>query len=146
MNEKDIFQPGDGKLQVTDIGGCKVGMLICFDYLFPEIWRTEAMKGADIICHPSNLITLNAHRSVPGLSIQNRIFIATANRTGTERGLGFSGQSFVTNPSGEVLAQASADGDEVLPVNLDISLARNKYINPVNHVFNDRRPDIYDRL
>jgi predicted amidohydrolase len=146
MNEKKIFQPGEGDLPVVDIGDCKVGMLICFDYLFPEIWRAEAMMGADIICHPSNLITLNAHRSVPGLSVQNRVFIATANRTGTERGLWFSGQAFVTNPSGEVLAIGSQDHDEVVKTELDISLARNKFINPINHVFNDRRPDIYTRL
>jgi len=146
MNEKHLFQPGEGDLPVLDIGECKVGMLICFDYLFPEVWRAEAMRGADIICHPSNLITLNAHRSVPGLSIQNRVFIATANRTGTERGLWFSGQSFITSPSGEVLAMGTADQDEVITAELDVALARSKFINPINHVFNDRRPDLYDRL
>ena len=75
MNEKDIFQKGEGDLPVVDIDGCKIGMLICFDYLFPEIWRMTAMKGADIICQPSNLITQNALRCTPALALMNKIFI-----------------------------------------------------------------------
>jgi predicted amidohydrolase len=143
MNEKDIFQPGDGNLPVVDIGGCKVGMLICFDYLFPEVWRLEAMKGADVICHPSNLLTQNAHRCVPGISIMNRVFILTANRTGEERGMQFNGQSFITNPNGEVIARASVEREEILNKELDIDMARNKWITARNHAFSDRRPDIY---
>lgn len=146
MNEKDIFQPGDGDLPVVDLGGCTVGMMICFDYLFPEPWRAMAVKGADVICHPSNLLTLNAHRCLPGLAIMNRIFILTANRTGVERGTLFNGRSLITDPAGEVLATASPEEEETITVTLDILKARNKWITPRNHVFGDRRPALYTNL
>lgn len=143
MNEKDIFQPGDGELPVVDIGGCRIGMTICFDYLFPEIWRMQAMRGADIICHPSNLLTQNAHRCIPGLSLMNRVFILTANRIGEDRGLVFNGQSFVTNPAGEVLVKGSVNKEEIITVEFDPEEARNKWVTARNHAFDDRRPEIY---
>jgi predicted amidohydrolase len=143
MNEKDIFQKGDGNMPVIDIGGVKVGMLICFDYLFPEIWRMLAIRGTDIICHPSNLLTQNAHRCIPALSLMNRIFILNANRIGYERGLLFNGQSFVTNPYGEVMQKASEDNEEVIHVTLDIDQARDKWVTERNHAFDDRRTDLY---
>jgi predicted amidohydrolase len=143
MNEKDIFEKGDGNMPVTDIGGVKVGMLICFDYLFPEIWRLQAMKGADVICHPSNLLTQNAHRCIPALSLMNRIFILNSNRIGHERGLRFNGQSFVTNPYGEVLDKASIAKEEIISSVLDIDQARDKWVTKRNHAFNDRRTDLY---
>ncbi|MEE9543759.1 MAG: nitrilase-related carbon-nitrogen hydrolase, partial [Thermodesulfobacteriota bacterium] len=54
--EKRLFTPGDTPFEVFDIGKAKVGMMICFDWLFPEAARALALKGADIICHPSNLV------------------------------------------------------------------------------------------
>ncbi len=143
MNEKDIFKPGNTGLPVFDMGLYKIGALICFDYLFPESWRILAMKGADIICHPSNLLTQNAHRVVPALSIINRIFIATANRTGSEHGLNFNGQSFITDPFGNVLEMASPSESQAILKDIDITLARDKMITSRNHVFNDRRPESY---
>jgi len=100
MGEKDIFQKGNAGLPVFNLGDFKIGIMICFDYLFPEPWRIMAQKGADLICHPSNLLTENAHRCLPGLSLMNRIYIATANRIGTERGITFNGSSLFTDPTG----------------------------------------------
>ncbi len=143
VNEKDIFQPGNAGLPVFDINGCKIGILICFDYLFPEIWRMLAMKGCDVICHPSNLLTENAHICVPGLAIMNKIFIVTANRIGTEGTVRFNGMSFITDPSGKVIAELSEENAGIMHAELDYMQARNKWITSRNHVFNDRRPEIY---
>jgi predicted amidohydrolase len=144
MNEKDIFQKGNAGLPVFDLGDFKIGIMICFDYLFPEPWRIMAQKGADIICHPSNLLTENAHRCLPGLSLMNRIYIATANRTGTEGDLTFNGSSLFTDPSGRIIDMASADKTEIITMKIDTQLSRNKMITLRNHVFNDRRPDSYE--
>jgi len=65
MKEKNIFEPGNSNLDVFDIGCCKLGMQICFDYLFPEPWRILAQRGAELIIHPSNLLTQNATKSLP---------------------------------------------------------------------------------
>lgn len=144
MKEKDFFKPGDLGLPVFDIGVCKLGMLICFDWIFPEVWRILALKGADIICHPSNLILPGlAQRAIPIHSLFNRVYIVTANRTGTEENLSFTGSSIITNPRGEVLYMATKDGEEVKFLDIDILLARNKKITQNNDVFSDRRPEEY---
>lgn len=143
MEEKDIFEPGDGKLEVYDLGFCKLGMQICFDYLFPEPWRILAQEGADIIVHPSNLLTRNAMKAMPGIALMNRIYTVTANRIGTEDELTFNGNSMIINPSGDVLSRAPADEESILSVEIDPADARNKMITPLNHVFNDRRPEHY---
>jgi predicted amidohydrolase len=143
MNEKDIFQKGNTGFPVFDLGGFKIGMMICFDYLFPEPWRMMAQKGADLICHPSNLLTMNAHRCVPGLSLMNRIYIATSNRIGTEGDITFSGLSVFTDPSGNIIQMASSDQAEIITIEIDTELSRNKMITARNHVFNDRLPEVY---
>jgi predicted amidohydrolase len=143
MNEKDIFSRGNIGLPVFDIDGYVLGMLICFDYLFPEIWRIMGLKGADLIAHPSNLVTYKAYKVVPAQSVINRFFIFTTNRIGRERDISFSGSSFVTDPEGEVIAEASKTDEEVLVTEVNPDLSRDKMITERNHVLLDRFPDLY---
>ncbi len=146
-NEKDIFSAGDVGLPVftTPIGN--IGMLVCFDWMFPEVWRILALKGADVICHSSALVLPGfAQRSVPVHALINHVYVITANRTGTEHGLTFTGMSTVANPKGEVVYQAAAGSDEVCAFNFDLELVRNKFITPRNHIFEDRRPEAYEEL
>jgi predicted amidohydrolase len=144
MNEKDYFQPGDQKPQIYDLNGVKIGMLICFDWMFPELWNGLAQKGADVICHPSNLVLPGkAQKAIPVWAMINRVFVATANRIGTERNLTFTGLSLIASPQGEVLAQGSQAEAQVLGAECEIGLARDKMITPKNHVFQDRRPELY---
>lgn len=146
MDEKDIFEPGDLGLPVFDIGSCKVGMLVCFDWVFPEVWRILALKGADIICHPSNLVLPYAQQAVPVNAMVNRIYAVTCNRTGTEKDLAFTGQSIVANPRGEVLSRAPIDDEAIGIVDVEIEAARDKRITARNDVFTDRRPELYTWL
>lgn len=143
VNEKDIFQRGNAGLPAFDLGEFKIGIMICFDYLFPEPWRIMAQKGADLICHPSNLLTENAHRCLPGLSLMNRIYIATANRIGTEGDLVFNGKSLITDPTGRIIEMSSPDKTGIISMEIDTRLSRNKMITSRNHVFDDRRPEAY---
>lgn len=146
MNEFDFFEKGNLGLPVFDIGICKIGLLICFDWVFPEVWRILALKGADIICHPSNLVLPYAQQAVPVHGMINKTFNITANRYGTERGVTFSGKSIISNPIGETLAIAESNKDELCIVDMDINQARNKKITEKNHVFNDRFPSEYKEL
>jgi predicted amidohydrolase len=147
LNEKDYFEPGDEGLPVFDIGLCRVGMLVCFDWIFPEAWRVLALKGADVICHPSNLVLPGlAQRAVPVHAVTNRIYVATANRVGQEGELTFTGASIIASPRGEVLAQAPPQGEAVAVVEVDVALARDKQITVRNHVFEDRRVEAYAGL
>lgn len=146
MNEFDIFEKGDLGLPVFDIGICKIGMLICFDWTFPEVWRILALKGAELICHPSNLVLPFAQQAVPVHGMINKTFNITANRYGTEREVSFSGQSIISDPLGKTLYKASAYKDEIKIIGLDIQKSRNKQITARNHTFNDRRPEMYKEI
>jgi len=146
MNEFDFFEKGNLGLPVFDIGKCRIGMLICFDWVFPEVWRILALKRADIICHPSNLVLPYAQQAVPVHGMINKTFNITANRYGTERDVTFSGKSIISNPTGETLAIAASKKDEVSIVEMDINHARNKKITDRNHVINDRFPKDYIEL
>ena len=143
MNEKDIFSEGSGGLLVYDLGDYKLGMQICFDYLFPEPWNILAHHEADIIAHPSNLVTHNAFKVIPALSVINKVFIATTNRMGSDAGLLFAGKSFLSNPNGEIISTASESKEEILITEFEPAISRNKMITSRNHVFKDRRPDKY---
>lgn len=142
--EKLYFQPGNLGLPVFDIGLAKIGMLICFDWVFPEAWRAMALKGVDIICHPSNLVLPGfAQQAVPAHALINRIYAITANRIGKEAELTFTGRSLMADPRGRVLSRASETGNYLFVTEIDLLLARNKQITERNHLFDDRRPEEY---
>ena len=147
--EKRLFSPGDKELEVYDIGEARIGMMICFDWIFPEVARILALKGADIICHPSNLILTYCQDAMVTRCIENRVFAITSNRTGTEkRGeeeLTFTGNSQIVDPKGRILAKANAEEEKVCVIEIDSSLAQDKKVTPNNHIFQDRRTDFYLR-
>jgi predicted amidohydrolase len=145
--EKDHFQPGNAGLPVFQVGSCRIGLLVCFDWVFPEVWRILALKGATVICHPSNLVLPGlAQSAVPIHALTNRVFVVTANRIGAERDLRFTGLSTIADPKGAVLLQASSWEEEVGIVDLDPDLARDKSITARNDVLGDRRPEEYSLL
>ena len=146
MNEKNIFDVGNKGFPVFVLDGYKLGMMVCFDYLFPEAWRILALKEADIIAHPSNLVTYNAFKVVPAQALINRYFIFTTNRIGKEADLIFAGRSFSVDTTGEVINEASPDKAEVIISKIDPQKARNKMITEKNHVLKDRKPEFYKEL
>ncbi|MDP1676605.1 MAG: nitrilase-related carbon-nitrogen hydrolase [Bacteroidota bacterium] len=145
--EKLFFQPGNLGFNVYDTPYGKIGIMICFDWYFPESARTLAAKGAQLIAHPSNLVLPNCPNSMPTRCLENRVFAATANRIGTEdRGgirLSYIGQSQITSVKGEILHRASSDRLEVFVDEIDLTRADNKNVNERNNLFKDRRPEYY---
>jgi predicted amidohydrolase len=145
-----FFAPGDTGFQVWDAGQAKIGVMICFDWYYPESARTLALKGADIICHPSNLILPHCPDSMPTRCLENRVFAVTCNRIGSEaRGgkepLTYIGQSEIVTPKGRILHRALRDQEEVFVVDIDPMEARSKALNPYNDLLRDRRPALYTR-
>lgn len=148
FEETLCFRPGDSGFHVWDIGAARVGIMICFDWYYPESARTLALMGADIICHPSNLVLPNCPDAMVTRCLENRVFAITANRTGTEaRGgkppLTFIGASEVVSPRGVILQRASRDGDALTVVEIDPADARNKQLNRYNDLLGGRRPELY---
>ena len=146
--EKLNFSPGNLPFAVTDIGSARVGMMICFDHLFPESARSLALQGADVIAHPANLVLPDlAQRTMSIRALENGVFTATANRVGTEaRGaesLTYTGQSQVIAPSGEILVRLDKTSVDVAVVEIDLESARDKAITKHNDKLEDRRPGLY---
>jgi 5-aminopentanamidase len=148
--EGDLFDPGQDPPKVYDIGGLKVGMMICFDWFFPETARLLALAGADVIAHPANLVLDWCQKSMVTRCLENNLFAVTANRYGSEKwrgkDLSFTGGSQITAPRGVVMASAPTDADETRIVEIDPEAARNKKINRANDLLGDRRVELYGGL
>ena len=142
------FTPGDSGFHVWDIGMAKVGVMICFDWYYPESARTLALQGADIIAHPSNLVLPHCPDSMVTRCLENRVFSVTANRIGSEaRGgkdrLTFIGMSEVVSPRGWILHRAPRETEDLTIVEIDPAEARIKALNDYNDLLRDRRPALY---
>jgi len=149
QRERELFTPGADGFPVWDLGCARVGLMICFDWLFPEAARSLALAGADVIAHPSNLVLPHCQGVMPARCLENRVFAVTANRGGREVRSGvdlrFTGGSVVVGPDGGVLAAETADADALAVIDVDVDAARDKWITPTNHTLDDRRPDQYRR-
>lgn len=148
FEETLFFTPGDTGFQVWDIGPAKIGVMICFDWYYPESARTLALKGAEILCHPSNLVLPNCPDSMPVRCLENRVFAVTCNRIGSEaRGgkdrLTYIGNSEVVTPRGAILHRAPREQEELCIVEIDPAEARNKTLTRYNDLLRDRRESLY---
>jgi len=147
-DEKSWFEEGNLGLKVWNTGTARIGLMICFDWIFPEAARSLALQGAEIICHPANLVLPYCQDAAVTRSIENRIYFILANRTGREervhgRPLIFTGGSEVVAPDGELLFRLSGDEEKIQIADIDVKKARNKQITARNHLWKDRRPDLY---
>jgi 5-aminopentanamidase len=148
FEETLYFTPGDTGFHVWDVGPAKIGVMICFDWYYPEAARALALKGADIICHPSNLVLPNCPDSMPVRCLENRVFAVTCNRTGSEARDGkdrltYIGNSEVVTPRGAILQRAPRDQEALCVVDIDPAEARNKSLTPYNDLLKDRREVFY---
>jgi predicted amidohydrolase len=148
FEEALYFSPGDTGFPVFDIAQARVGLMVCFDWFYPESARTLALKGADIIAHPSNLVLPHCPDSMVTRCLENRVFAVTCNRIGSEeRGgkkkLTYIGNSEVVSPKGEILKRAKSDQEELAIMDIDPLEARNKKLTPYNDLLAGRRPEFY---
>lgn len=146
LDERDLFAPGDRGFPVFPACGTRVGLMICFDWIFPEAARTLALAGATVLCHPANLVLPYCPDAMITRCLENRVFAVTANRVGAERRtaeeLRFIGLSQVVSPRGARLARGDEAGEGAAAAVIDPAEA-DKRITPRNDVFADRRPDAY---
>ncbi|MBI1798283.1 MAG: acyltransferase [Candidatus Eisenbacteria bacterium] len=148
--ERTWFTPGNLPLAVERVGPARIGMMICFDWRFPEVARSLALKGADVIVHPSNLVFPQAQQAMITRSIENRVFMVTANRVGADaRPIGtvrFTGQSQITDPSGRRLGRAGRTVSCAMAADCDLTEARDKSLTAMTPLFGARRPEHYRQL
>ena len=161
--EKFYFAPGDlGYKNFNTLFG-KIGTLICWDQWYPEAARLTALQGAAVLFYPT-AIGWHPHEKEEhgkaqyeswmtvqkGHAVANGVYVAAVNRIGLEKpdessvGIEFWGQSFVCDPQGIVIAQASADREEILLAEIDLN--RIEYIRNNWPFLRDRRIDSYDGI
>lgn len=155
--ENNVFAPGDTGFSVVHLAhlNCNLGTMICYDWRFPEAARALALQGADVIAAPSNLITHVWRMAMPVRALENKVYLAVANRTGTETNndehVTFNGDSVIYDYEGTLLAAAQPPSaqapviqqDQVLITEIDPTLTRTKTINSFNDIIFDRRPELY---
>ncbi|MHA2161950.1 MAG: nitrilase-related carbon-nitrogen hydrolase, partial [Candidatus Thorarchaeota archaeon] len=111
--ENEWFNSGSAEPPVIEYQDQLYGIMVCFDWAFPETSRILALNGAQVILHPANLVLPYCQNAMITRSIENRVFTATANRIGKERGILFSGGSQVTTPKGDVLLKLGSNEIDV---------------------------------
>jgi predicted amidohydrolase len=156
--EKRYFEVGDLGFGVFEVDGVRFGMCLCNDRRWPEVYRVLALQGADVV-----VLGYNTPTEVPGwqeephakmathlLSLragayQNAVWVAAAGKSGDEDGCHMIGGSAIVAPSGEILAKARTEGDEVVvtPVDLDYS---EPYRRSVFDFDAHRRPEHYSLI
>lgn len=148
--EKKWFDPGNIQLQVNRIADVRIGIMICFDWVFPEVARILAIQGADIICHPSNLVLTYCQQTMLTRCLENKVYAITTNRFGYDKrphgDLKFTGYSQIVAPGGKLIYRAASQREELYLMDIDPKLSRDKSITPLNEVIRDRRPDFYKVL
>ncbi|MHA2117543.1 MAG: nitrilase-related carbon-nitrogen hydrolase [Candidatus Thorarchaeota archaeon] len=144
--EKEWFLPGNEEPPVISHNGNRFGVMVCFDWVFPEISRILALKGAQVILHPANLVLPFCPDAMITRSIENRVFTATSGRTGEERDVCFIGGSQITTPKGELLSRMDEGHTGLLWADVELTEADNKSLTKRNDVFTDRRPELYSRI
>lgn len=150
FREKLLFDSGNTGFEVFTWRKVRIGLMICFDWIFPEAARSLALAGSQIICHPSNLVMHYCQDAMVTRSLENAVYCITANRVGTETipevRLTFTGQSQITDPKGKRLI-CFDDGEEafravkITPESSDI-----KSMNRYNDIFADRRVGMYSLI
>jgi len=152
--ENTFFLKGDLDLPVFETPLGSIGIAICYDGWFPETFRALALAGAELICVPTNWVPMPgaAERDLAMATIlhqaaahSNGVYIACADRVGTERGQAFIGRSLIVGPQGWPCAgPASSDQEEILLADVDLgNVAGSRSLNAYNHVLRDRRDDVY---
>jgi N-carbamoylputrescine amidase len=159
--EKYYFTPGDLGFRAFDTKIGRIGVLVCWDQWFPEAARLTALQGASILLYPTAIGWHPHEKEQYGASqhaaweliqrshaVANGLYVAAVNRVGhegaTNGGLEFWGASFVSDPSGEVLARASHEREEVLLVECDTR--RTEEVRRNWPFLRDRRIDAYGGL
>jgi len=145
--ETIYFVPGNLGFPVYDLPFGRLGIMICFDWYYPESARTLVLKNAQIIAHPSNLVMPHCPDAMIVRCLENHVFAATADRVGTESRAGsdltYIGTSEIVNPAGEVLIRMGTEEVGIRVVEVDLKTALKKKINRYNDLIDGRRPGEY---
>jgi predicted amidohydrolase len=140
-----IYFRGGTQFPVVEINGLRVGVIICYDHLFPETARCAAVNGAELIVGPFAAPKFPVwDQLMITRAWENGVYMAPCNKVGLEGDWIFGGRSLVVDPFGEIVAQASDDADDTILAEISreqVYAARRRW-----PMLRDRRPDVYGPL
>ncbi len=150
----DRFVTPGGSLPVFKTSLGVVGLLICYEWRFPEVARALALQGAELLIGLSNWprgAVVIPTLLLPARAAENRVWIASANRVGLEGGSEFIGKSAVIDPNGDTVVALDGPQEGVSCCDMDLSLSRQKHLvrKPGEYeidLFEDRRPALYGSI
>ena len=143
MGEHECFTPGENVVDFT-LDGVKCGLITCYDIRFPELTRTLALRGIDVLFVPAQwpaVRTEHWRTLTKARAIENQIFLACCNGCGTAGETVYGGNSAIYDPWGVVLA-AAGETEEIISADCDLGIIDS--IRSSMHVFADRRPELYN--
>ena len=151
--EQLFFTAGDCAPPVVQTSVGRVGVAVCYDAFFPEVMRMLALARVDVITLPMSsplfgvpLEPLAADLLLACAAAQvNRVCVAQADRSGTERGVEWTGASVIVDADGRLLTPPAV-GEVLLTATVDLARARDKAFGARNDVFGDRRPELYSKI
>lgn len=143
MDEVEHFAPGTTQPTLFEWQGAKIGLGICYDYMFPEFWRKLGLAGANLFCNTANFVYDYGFQVMKVRSIENGVFSITVNRIGTDAGINYKGGSEIVDNKGNILFKASNSEEQVYVVDIDLKQSKNKVWNKINDLYKDRRLDLY---
>lgn len=143
--ESEVIVAGE-ELALVVVDGVRLGMSICFDLRFPELYRELSIAGAQVLCVPAafNASTGRAHWEtlIRSRAIENHAFVVAAAQSGTTaEGIATFGHSMIVDPWGEVIAESALNAPEVLVANLDLDQVSKRRAQIA--VLELRRPNVY---
>ena len=148
--ERELFRPGDVLPPVVPTSVGAVAPLICYDLAFPEVLRSVALRGAQVIASPANWPDSDSPDTRPpevskamAAAAINRVVVVVADRVGEERGRRWVGGSVICDHEGYRIAGPEFGAETVLVADVDLDATTSKWISSRNHVFDDRRTDLY---
>ncbi len=143
-HDQNWFDCGVKGNPVVDTALGRVGLLICFDGRIPEIARSLALDGADVILDMANFFAMDqADLWVPARAMENGVWIVAATKAGVERSIYYPGGSMIVSPDGEVMAYVEQDTHGVVSWDVDVAQARKKRWIAGGDRISDRRPETY---
>lgn len=146
LNEHDFLAGGEKVPEVFELEGIKMGLIICYDLRFPEIIRSLALDGAQVLHIVAEWPAARTrHWKVlqTARAIENQMYVVSANRVGEYDGVEFAGASMAIDPWGDVLLEAGEEYEETLSISLD--LEKVKTVREKVPIFTSRVPHLYKK-
>jgi predicted amidohydrolase len=143
-HDQNWFSFGERGCPVVDTDLGRIGLLICFDGRIPEIFRSMAMQGAEVIVDMANFFAMDqADMWGPARAYENGVWLVAATKAGYERSIYYPGGSMIVDPKGRVLSKVPYDTHGMAICNIDLDVAADKTIYAANDKIADRRPETY---